>query len=422
MGLREFLKKRQERKYGLMLHNDRPIFTTFGRDIFASDVVQEAVKCITDELIKCQPVHIIKDGRNIDPQESDITRVLRFPNDLMTCADFINKIVYLYMTQYNAFIFPQWTYYKDQTGKTKRKLIALYPLEPTATQFFEDDTGSLFVQFSFENGEQTELIPYEYLIHWRKDFTQNSYMGGNINGRANTDALLKVLGVNNTLTESLPAAVKSSYAINGILKYGSALSIDKQKENIDKFNDLIEKSKSGVVPTDMSGEYIPISRDIKLIDEPTLKFIDEKILRFFKVPLCILKGDFTPAQHDAFVQNTIEPLIISLGQCFTKALFSRREAFGFGNEVVFYFDRIESMTIDQKRVVIQELGGRGALTNNFMLSMFGLPPYAEGNKRYMSLNYVDVDIANEYQLNRAQAENKKAAEDSKGGNNEDTQE
>ena len=51
--------------------------------------------------------------------------------------------------------------------------------------------------------------------------------------------------------------------------------------------------------------------------------------------------------------------------------------------------------------MITEAGGRGALTNNQILRMFGLPPYEGGDVRYMSLNYVDVSIANQYQLNNS---------------------
>lgn len=417
MGFFQKIKRQvEERKYKMMLHGDRPIFTSFGDNIFASDVVQTAIKCITDELIKCHPMHIIQNNKEIIPQDSDITRVLERPNDLMTCSDFICKITYLYMTNYNVFIYPQWEYYKDpKTQTTKRKLVALFPLNPIATQFYEDESGALFVEFSFSDGSKTELLPYDYLIHWRKDFTANDYMGGNINGRANVESLLKILKLNNSLMDSLPNAIKSSYAINGVIKYGSMISMDKQKENLEKFNVLVSSSKSGITSVDMGGEFIPINRNIKLVDSPTLQFIDEKILRFFKVPLCILKGDFTPEQHEAFIQSTIEPLIVSIGQAFTKALFSSRSSFGFGNKVVFYFDRIESMTISQKQVVIQELGGRGALTNNYMLSMFGIPPYEDGDKRYMSLNYVDVEIANQYQMSRAKAENK-------GGKDEQSQE
>lgn len=80
------------------------------------------------------------------------------------------------------------------------------------------------------------------------------------------------------------------------------------------------------------------------------------------------------------------------------------------------------MSTEQKIKIIQELGGRGALTNNYMLSMFGIPPYENGDVRYMSLNYVDVNIANEYQMNRAKTENKNNVDsESKGGNDEENQ-
>ena len=88
-------KKAQDRKYGLILHNEKPVFSSFGKNIFASDVVQSAIKCISDELIKCQPMHVKQDGRSLEPQKSDISKVLEAPNDLMTCSDFICKIVYL---------------------------------------------------------------------------------------------------------------------------------------------------------------------------------------------------------------------------------------------------------------------------------------------------------------------------------------
>ena len=50
------------------------------------------------------------------------------------------------------------------------------------------------------------------------------------------------------------------------------------------------------------------------------------------------------------------------------------------------------------------MADRGALTNNQLLGIFGIPPYEGGDVRYMSLNYCDVNIANQYQLNKAGAE------------------
>ena len=82
-------------------------------------------------------------------------------------------------------------------------------------------------------------------------------------------------------------------------------------------------------------------------------------------------------------------------------MFTRQQIKGYKNEIQFYSGDLQFLNNNQKIEFIKEVGGRGALTNGFMLSLFGIDPLIAGdtmNKRYMSLNYVDVDIANQYQL------------------------
>ena len=97
-----------------MLQNQLPIFSTFGQDIMASDIVATAISCIVDEMIKCKPMHVKQIGKEIEPQFSEITKVLEHPNDLMTTADFISKIVFIYETKNNVFIYPQFEFYMDK--------------------------------------------------------------------------------------------------------------------------------------------------------------------------------------------------------------------------------------------------------------------------------------------------------------------
>jgi len=138
------------------------------------------------------------------------------------------------------------------------------------------------------------------------------------------------------------------------------------------------------------------------VDQETLAFIDSKILRHYGVPLPILTGDFTPEQYQSFYEKTLEPLVNSLNQVFTKSLFTQREL-QFGNKIVFYANNLLYMALDKRVEVGDLLGNRGALTNNDLLALFGYPPYEGGNVRLMSLNYVDVNIASQYQLKNAQA-------------------
>jgi hypothetical protein len=149
---------------------------------------------------------------------------------------------------------------------------------------------------------------------------------------------------------------------------------------------------------DLRGEYIPINKNLALVDDAVLKFIDEKILRNYGVSLPILTGDYTQEQYQAFYQKTIEPFVISYSQGFSKTLLTDREK-GFKNQIKFYTKDLTFMTTNQVLEMSRILGDRGSLYENELRGFFGMRPLPElSGKRMMSLNYVDVEIANKYQL------------------------
>ena len=118
------------------------------------------------------------------------------------------------------------------------------------------------------------------------------------------------------------------------------------------------------------------------------------------MPLCILKGDYTPAQHEAFYQSTIEDKVISMSQAFTKKLFTEREK-AFGNTVTLYTKDLIFMSVDQKIKMIEILSPSGGLEENEKRTTLGLAPLPElVGKRYMSLNWIDANNANTYQLGK----------------------
>jgi hypothetical protein len=53
--------------------------------------------------------------------------------------------------------------------------------------------------------------------------------------------------------------------------------------------------------------------------------------------------------------------------------------------------------------VVQMLLDRGMISLNQGLEVFNLPPIEGGDKFIMSLNFVDKDIANQYQLGKPDA-------------------
>ena len=398
-------RKPKETRWASTLNGYAPIYSQFGTNIYASDVVQQALRCIVSEMMKLKPQHIRTENDDPVPiMNSTVQDVLRNPNPLMTTAEFLEKITWLLLLNYNAFVIPMYYTWQDKrSGAERRYYEALYPINPANVDFIEDAAGRLFVTFTFRNGSETTM-PYDDVIHIRYNYSVSDYMGGDETGQPDNKPLLSTLQLNAELLKGVAKAMKSSYAVNGIVKYNTMMDEEKMKTALAEFENKINNSESGFLGIDFKQEFTPIEKRIALIDEPTLKFIDEKILRNFGVPLAILTGDFKKEQYNAFYQKTLEPIIIAVSQAFTKKLFTRREQ-AFGNRVELYPEDLIFMNTDQTIEMVTLLSNTGALYENEKRVFFGLRPLPElTGKRYTSLNWIDANNANAYQIGQKETQ------------------
>lgn len=401
MGLIDFINKFKKTKpninYAKMLNGYTPIFSQFGQDIYASDVVQQAIACLVTELTKANPFHIKQSGSDLVPVEnSEIQKLLDQPNERMTQTDFFEKVYWQLFLNYNSFIIP--TYYKDIKGN--KHYTGLYPIQPTNVTFLQDPEGKLGIEFTFRNGYKT-MLAYSDVIHIRYRYSINEFMGGNEFGQPDNRALLKTLELNNTLLQGVAKALKSSFSINGVIKYNTLMDDGKMENNIKEIEKKLANNESGFLPLDIKGEYIPLQNKIQLVDATTLKFIDEKILRNIGVSLPILTGDYTKPQYEAFYQKSLEPILKRTGESFTKTMFTNREK-GFKNKVMMYPHELIFMDTSQKIELFDVLVDSASCYKNELRTAFGMRPLPE--------------LAGQIAMssNKANAENNKIKKD--GGN------
>lgn len=397
---RFFKKQPKNWKWAQTFDGYVPIYSQFGTNIYASDVVQQAIKCIVDEMKKLNPTHIRITDYDPVPVKGNVQDVLNNPNRLMTTTEFLEKTVWMLMLNYNAFIIPTYyTWVDEKTGAERRYYDSLYPINPTQVDFIEDASGRLFVKFWFWNGETT-TIPYDDVIHIKYNYSVSEYMGGNRLGQPDNMALLQTLELNDTLLKGIAKAMKSSYAVNGIVKYNTMLDDGHTEAAVKDLERKLQNSESGILPIDLKADFTPFPRNIQLVDEATLKFVDEKILRNWGIPLSILTGDYTKQQYEAFYQKTLEPLISAISQAFTKKMFTSREK-AFGNRIELYPKDLIFMSVDQTIRMVEMLSPTGGMFENEKRVAFGLRPLPElEGKRYMSLNWVSADIAEDYQMGK----------------------
>lgn len=355
-----------------------PIFTQTGSAQYDSVVIQQAINCIVREMKKLKPRHLRMGEEGLYPVNDRIQSVLDRPNQLMTSTDFIEKIVWNLFFNYNSFVLPEWD--------SDNRLVNLWPIQPVNVDFLEDAEGEYWVKFLFPNNLEG-TVRYRDVIHLRYNYSVNQWMGGNMMGQPDLSVLDKTLELNSTMLDGVGKALKSSFAINGVIKYNTMIDEKKAEESIQRLTEALNRNESGLMGLDLRGEFIPFKRDIKLVDPDTLKFLDEKILRHYGVPVSILNGDYTVEQYEAFYQKTLEPIVEEMNQAFTKCIFSDRQS-SFGNRIQFMPRDLVFMTNEQKVEILRLFGDAGIMFANEARVIAGLTPNEKFNGvKFMSLNY-----------------------------------
>lgn len=408
-----FKKKPKDTKAAMTLNGWFPDYVQWGTDAYNSVVVQQALKCIVDEMKKLNPVHVrMLNGDPVPVKESDRQKMLNNPNPIMTTSELIEKTMWLLLLNYNAFLIPVYRQYKGANGELVRTYEQLYPIQPTEVQFIEDASGRLFVEFWFLNGYKT-TIAYEDVIHLKYNYSVNQFMGGDENGQPNHKALDRTVALSDELLKGVAKAMKASYAVNGVVHYNSLMDEGKTEKALLDLERKLQNNESGFLPLDLKASFTPLEHKSQIVDPSVLKFVDEMLLRNFGVPLCILTGDYTLEQYQAFFQKTLEPLIKSVSEAFTKKLFSDREK-SFGNRIKFLPRDLIFMSTDQKIKLVELLSPTGAMYENEKRVIFGLQPLPElEGQRFMSLNWINANNAAQYQVGQDPNENVEVIDEEK---------
>ena len=372
------------------------LFQDFGDNINASDVVKICIDRIATHSAKLKPRYVkTEDDKTVQEKKGDLSFLLKFqPNYLMTPYDFIYKIVTLLYLNNNAFVYPVY-------DETTYELKELWPIKPNSVEMLKDEGGGIFLRFYFSNGKQYTL-PYESIIHLRRFYGTNDLFGGS-GAVSDHSALLQTIKINDSVLQGLDNAIKTSFQIKGLLKINGMLNEkDKtaQKKEFDKaLKESITEDGSAIVPVDLKSEYVPLSTDPKLIDSTTLTFLQKKIISYFGVSDAIFDNKYNENEYNAFYEGVIEGIAIALSEAFSKVLLTRGQL-EKGEQIIFYSERLQYASWNTKVQAIEKLMGLGILSLNESRALLGFEPIEGGSKRLQSLNYVDADKANEYQLDK----------------------
>lgn len=401
MGVLNYLKgvfgQDGKSQYYSWMSNSQPIFTSFGKNIYLSDFVNNAIDRVATEISKIEIKSIVQSGDSLQTQNDDLTRLFRFkPNPLQTTSDFLSNVEWLRRKKRNVFIYPQYETI-NVNGRTFRRYTALYPLNPSAVYIGTNGNQVWEVKLDFEDGS-SYVLPYSELIHlkWRRG-VNTIVGGGDDNGQENDYDVLRTIDALDKTIQGLPKSIEASLQVKGVYHAKTVMDSEKLAKTRDDLEAHIFSGKSGMIATDLAGEFTPVNINAPEISDTALKFLKSVIQERYGISAAILSGDYNGDQHSAFYQTAIEDLIIQLEQAMTACLFSAREQ-DVGHRIKCYYSKVNYLNTQNKIELATISTNTRLMTLNQISEMFGLEPFEGGDIRLQSLNYVDSSIINQYQL------------------------
>lgn len=391
---------KRESGYSPFISSSNP----FGTDITISTLVTASINAIADEASKMslksiRKVKSDKDGNErITQNDDDLNRLFdRKPNPLMTMKDLLYWSVYRLETKSNFYWFPERVTEKYYDGRTVKRTNAIYPVDSLyETIEYSKAENRYIITFHMESGEDFR-IPYDEVIHVKKNFGTQSYYFGSKN---RTD-LLETLGVLKDIKTLLPKAVNASMQIKGILTAKSMADVEGLKKFRDSFETTLNSSEKALGVLDVAGDFKPVQIDPKIIDKDIFSYFESHILNEFGVDLSIIQGNADETKWAAFYQKCIEPIQEALEQAATAVLFTPTE-FSHGNRIKIYDKKVQHLSMKTRLELIKELGPRGYLSRAEQRELAGYEP--DGGSEQISLNYVDKDNQNNYQKSKKEDE------------------
>lgn len=361
-----------------------PIFSPWEGQPYQANVVRAAVDAVARNAAKLRARHIRRIQNEIIPVSSEIERLLTLrPNPHMSAYDFFYRLITTLLLDNNAFAYPVWD---------GGRLVAIWPVNPIITEFAEDEKKAIYVKWHFLEGEPV-VLPHSEVIHLRRHYYDNDVLGDT---RKPINPILESI---HTINQGLAQAVKTSASLRGIIKYQGILKDEDIKRNRERFvNEYLSiQNTGGVAALDAKADYIELKNQPTVVNAPQMKELRDAIYRYFGVNEKIVSGNYNEDEWNAFYEGTIEPLAVQMSQEFTAKLFSEREI-GHGNEIIFESNRLQYASVTTKVAMVEKMMPMGLLTINEAREIFNLAPVEDGDKRLVSLNYVQADKQNLYQL------------------------
>lgn len=393
-----------------LLEINKPIYTTnFGQDVYLSDIVKTAAHRIAEEVSKAELRSIIKraNDKSIKYNDDDYNFIFETMfNPLMTSRSFMYKLAWQLVKNCNAYVYQVY----DEVPISGTNLIKRVPkefwiLDPTEVTIYENEVEW---RIEFTNGEYKIDLPYEDIIHIRWKYGEHSTKGGNIFGKFDTRELLGNLQKLHIVKECATKNMQTALSTKGVITMQAIADADRKKITRDELEQHLLDSELGFLVTDLESNFTPLNINVSDIPTNALNFIRDEVLYPYGVSIPILTGKFTDDEFSAFYQTTLEGIFKEIGEVFTVRLFTKKQLKA-GYRIYVYDKFVQSLSYQTRIKVVELVNPSNLLNRAEQRALLGFEP--DNGPDRVSLNFINANIADNYQLNQINDTSKKEGDE-----------
>ena len=357
-----------------MLNGYEPHFTTFGGNIYESELVRASIDAIARHISRLA----VETRGSAKPALQN--KLKHGPNELQTWSQFMYRLGTILYVHNTAFIVPVYDIYGEPSG-----VFAPLPEKCEVVQYGANKTP--YLRYKFGWGE-TAAIELEYCGIMTR-FQYRSDLFGETNR-----ALFPTMDLISMQNQGIQEGVKSAATYRFMATMTNFVKPDDLAKERKRFTaeNLSREAKGGGLLL-FPNTYTNVQKiDAKpfVVDADQMSVINRAVFDYFGVNEDVLTNRAYGDAWAAFYEGCIEPFAVQFSEVMTKMLFTFREQ-SQGNLVMATANRLQYMTNADKLNVSAQMLDRGIMSINEIREIWQLPPVEGGDNRIIRGEYYNAD-------------------------------
>ena len=357
-----------------MLNGYEPHFTSFGGQIYESELVRASIDSIARHISKLN----VETHGAAKPKLQ--TKLAHGPNELQTWSQFLYRLATILYVHNTAFLAPVFDDYGEISG-----VYAVLPDRCEIVQYGEDKTPYLRYHFGWS---ETAAIELEYCGILTRYQYRSDIFGEN--NRALLPTMDLIAMQNQGIQEGVRSAATYRFMAQ-LSNFAKAEDLANERRRFTEENFSREAKGGGMLLFPNTYQNIKqIESKPFVVDADQMGVINRAVYNYFGVNDDVLQNKAYGDAWAAFYEGVIEPFAIQFSEVMTRMLFTFREQ-SQGSYVMATANRLQYMSNADKLNVSAQMMDRGIMSINEVREIWQLPPVENGDVRVIRGEYYNAD-------------------------------